>query len=176
MKFKSTILISSMAIIAVVTWISCEQKTKRQEMAMEDRLQMQLGTLIDSCWNEQNAEAFKAISTADFTRNLNGISVAKNQTEMEAHMSVFFTAFPDLEVSVEESDVRGKKVFILWQSMGTNTGVFGEVAPTGKKVKINGLSHLYFDDAGKLYREDVYYNELDLLQQLGYTLTPPNLE
>ena len=43
----------------------------------------------------------------------------------------------------------------------------------GKKVKINGLSHLYFDDAGKLYREDVYFNELDLLQQLGYSLQPP---
>lgn len=165
-----------MAVFLVVIWISCEQKTKRQEMVMEDQLQRQLVTFIDTCWNDRNVEAFRELSTADFTRNLNGISVAKNQTEMEAHMNVFFTAFPDLEVSVEESDVKGQKVFILWQSTGTNTGVFGEVAPTGKKVKINGLSHLYFDDAGKLYREDVYYNELDLLQQLGYTLTPPNLE
>ena len=176
MKFKSTILMSAMAVITLVIWISCEEKTKRQEIDREGQLQRQLAKLIDSCWNDQNAEAFRDLSTADFTRNLNGISVAKNQTEMEAHMSVFFTAFPDLEILVEESDVKGNKVFILWQSTGTNTGVFGEVAATGKKVKINGLSHMYFDETGRLYREDVYYNELDLLQQLGYTLTPPNLE
>ena len=91
-------------------------------------------------------------------------------------MNVYFTAFPDLEVSLEETEIKGNKAFLQWQSTGTNTGIFGEMAATGKKVKINGLSHLYFDDTGKLYREDVYYNELDLLQQLGYTLTPPNLE
>ena len=165
-----------MAIILLVVGVSCQHKTKKQEIVMENRLNLQLGTLIDSCWNGQNVDAFEGLSTDDFTRNLNGISVAKNQIEMEAHMKVYFTAFPDLEVSLEEAEVKGNKVFLLWQSTGTNTGVFGEVAATGKKVKINGLSHLYFDDAGRLYREDVYYNELDLLQQLGYTLTPPNLE
>ena len=176
MKFRTTLIISSMAIIFLVFWISCQEKTKRQETAMVDQLNTQLGTLIDSCWNDQNADAFEGISTEDFTRNLNGISVAKNQNEMEAHMKVYFTAFPDLQVSLEETEVKGNKVFLLWQSTGTNTGIFGEVAATGKKVKINGLSHLYFDDSGRLYREDVYYNELDLLQQLGYTLTPPVLE
>ena len=176
MKSRTTLIVSALAIIFLAFWISCQEKTKRQETAMENQLNSQLGTLIDSCWNDQNADAFENISTADFTRNLNGISVAKNQTEMEAHMKVFFTAFPDLKVSLEESEVKGNKVFLLWQSTGTNTGIFGEVAATGKKVKINGLSHLYFDDTGRLYREDVFYNELDLLQQLGYTLAPPILE
>ena len=92
MKFRTTLIISSMAIIFLVFWISCQEKTKRQETAMEDRLNTQLGTLIDSCWNDQNADAFQGISTADFIRNLNGISVAKNQNEMEAHMKVYFMA------------------------------------------------------------------------------------
>ncbi len=143
---------------------------------MEDRLNKQLSIFIDSCWNKQNLDTFQDLVTADFVRNLNGISVAKNQNEMEAHMQVFFTAFPDLEISLEESEIKDNKIFLLWQATGTNTGIYGEVAPTGKKVKINGLSHLYFDDVGKLFREDVYFNELDLLQQLGYSLAPPNLE
>ena len=165
-----------MAIILLVVWISCQEQSKKHEIVREQQLNVQLVTFIDSCWNAQNVSAFAGISTDDFTRNLNGISVTKNQNEMEAHMKVFFTAFPDLKISLEETAVKGNKIFLLWQSTGTNTGVFGEVAPTGKKVKINGLSHLYFDKSGKLYREDVYYNELDLLQQLGYTLAPPNLE
>ena len=63
-----------------------------------------------------------------------------------------------------------------WHSTGTNTGRFGELPATGKKVKIEGLSHLYFNEDGKMYQEDVFYNELNLLQQLGYSLNPPIVE
>ena len=164
------------AVLVANPFSSCREKSHVKELAMEDQLSSKLVMLIDTCWNNQNLGAFQDLATDDFVRNLNGISVAKNQNEMEAHMQVFFTAFPDLEISLEESEIKGNKIFLLWQSTGTNTGVFGEVAATGKKVKINGLSHLYFDELGRLYREDVYYNELDLLQQLGYSLSPPNLE
>ncbi len=143
---------------------------------METRLNQHLVTLIDSCWNNKDVGAIQELTTSDFVRNLNGIGVAKSQQEMEAHMKVFFKAFPDLAVSMEETDVKGNKIFLLWRFTGTNTGIYGEMAATGKKVRINGLSQLYFNDAGKLYREDVYFNELALLQQLGYSLNPPNLE
>ena len=176
MKARPIYIFSILALSTLVLISTCREESQNRDLAQENLLNQQLSTLIDSCWNKQNLDAFQELTTADFVRNLNGISVAKNQNEMEAHMQVFFTAFPDLEVSIEESEVKDNKVFLLWQSTGTNTGIYGEVAPTGKKVKINGLSHLYFDDVGKLYREDVYFNELDLLQQLGYSLTPPNLE
>ncbi len=128
---------------------------------------------MDSCWNKGNSESLTTISTENFTRHLNGIRVAGSQKEMQAHMAVYFTAFPDLEVVFDSVHIKDNKVFMHWTSTGTNTGVFGEFPATGKKVKINGLSHLYFDDMGMLYQEDVYFNELDLLQQLGYTLNPP---
>ncbi len=176
MKIRS-IFIFLLSLLFVSVFGSCqEQVFKKREVVMETRLSQQLVMLIDSCWNKKDVGAIQDLTTSDFVRNMNGISVAKNQQEMEAHMKVFFKAFPDLKVSMEETDVKGKKIFLLWQSTGTNTGVYGEIAPTGKKVRINGLSQLYFNDAGKLYREDVYFNELDLLQQLGYSLNPPNLE
>jgi len=33
-----------------------------------------------------------------------------------------------------------------------------------------------FDGEGKIAVEQVYYNELSLMQQLGHTLSPPVLE
>ena len=102
--------------------------------------------------------------------------MADTQREMKAHLSVFFTAFPDLELTLEHTYVKDDNAFVQWHSEGTNTGIFSEMVPTGKKVKINGMSQLYFNKEGKLYREIVYYNELDLLQQLGYTLVPPVLQ
>ena len=176
MKAKSVSVFLISALVLLLIWISCQDKVNKRELALEDQMKQSLVVFIDSCWNGQDMVLFQDLASEDFIRNLNGISVAKNINEMEAHMKVFFTAFPDLKVSLEETEIKNNKIFLLWQSTGTNTGVFGEVPPTGKKVKINGLSQLYFDETGKLYREDVYYNELDLLQQLGYSLTPPNME
>lgn len=155
---------------------SCQENKNRKDLAMQEQLQGQLKRYIDSSWNDQNMKILAKLTTSEFTRNLNGIRVAKSTNEMEAHMKVFFNAFPDLKISLEETEIKENKVFLLWQATGTNTGVYGEVGATGKKVKINGMSQLYFNDFGKLYREDVYFNELDLLQQLGYSLTFPNLE
>lgn len=107
---------------------------------------------------------------------MNGVKVAEGPAELEAHLQLFFTAFPDLVISAEDVRFKDNLAFIQWNAKGTNTGVFGEVGPTGKRVNINGLSHLSFSEEGRIIKEIVYYNELELLQQLGYTLIPPNLE
>lgn len=143
---------------------------------MDSVILAQLHTYVDSLWNQQDTSLLKLVSVRNFEKKINGIGVADNPREMQSHLNVFFTAFPDLRLSLEETHIQDGMAFIHWSTSGTNTGVFGEVAPTGKKVKINGVSHLYFNQEGKLYREFVYFNELDLLQQLGYTLVPPILQ
>ncbi len=169
-----------LVVTLILACTSCNQK-RGSETAFADREQdstvmANVRTYIDSLWNRKDTTLLKAISARGFERNLNGIEVARTPREMQAHFHVFFTAFPDLKLSLRDTYIDDGRVFIQWTSEGTNTGVYGEVAPTGKKVKINGMSQLYFDREGKLYREYVYFNELDLLQQLGYTLVPPILE
>ena len=63
-----------------------------------------------------------------------------------------------------------------WTATGTNTGTFGELKATGKKIKVSGASRIEFDQEGKIIFEDVFFNELSLLQQMGHTLTPPVVE
>ncbi|RKN81682.1 ester cyclase [Ulvibacterium marinum] len=160
---------------------SCHKPGKRdtQFMEMSSRdsiIRANLGVLVDSCWNNQDTTLLTGISAENFVRRLNGIQIAVSKREMQAHMNVFFTAFPDLKLTLDTLTIDDNKAFLEWTSKGTNTGVYGEVAPTGKKIKMNGFSHLYFTDSGELSREDVYYNELDFLQQLGYTLKPPILD
>jgi predicted ester cyclase len=68
------------------------------------------------------------------------------------------------------------EIYMSWTITGSNTGVFGELPPTGKRIKISGITRMDFDDEGKIAVEQVYYNELSLMQQLGHTLSPPVLE
>lgn len=174
---KVSILVA-IIIMMMISVTSCNrhQKSIEANAANELLITTTFRTYIDSCWNKGDTTGMKDLSTENFIRNLNGINVATSQSEMKAHMTVFFTGFPDLEVKLDSSYVHGNAIFTHWTSKGTHTGMFGEMAATGKKVEINGLSQVYFNTDGKLVREDLVYNELQLLQQLGYTITPPVLE
>jgi hypothetical protein len=43
-------------------------------------------------------------------------------------------------------------------------------APTNKKIVVHGLSIWKFDREGKAMQEDAYSDNLEVFQQLGYTM------
>ena len=163
-------------LFLIIAHPGCKSENSEQKGERQAKLSQQVNTWIDSCWNQRNFAALESLTSSKSTRFMNGVRVAEGPAELEAHLQLFFTAFPDLVITAEEVHFKDNIAFLQWNARGTNTGIFGEVAATGKRVNINGLSHLSFSGEGKILREIVYYNELELLQQLGYTLIPPNLE
>jgi len=164
----------------VAMTLSCKDQPSR-EMALlgkprDSVILDNIHTYFDSLWNLKDTAYLRKISGPGFVRILNGIPVAEGRREMQSHLHVFFSAFPDLKCTLDRVFIEDHTAFILWTTEGTNTGVYGEVGATGKKVKINGMAQMNFDEEGKLFQEYVYYNDLELLQQLGYTLVPPVLE
>ena len=85
-------------------------------------------------------------------------------------------AFPDLYATIDEMTVKGDKIIWVWTFTGTNTGLFhtplGDIPATGKKVQFSGVAIDRVDE-GKIVEEWVYFNVLQVLQQLGFTITPP---
>lgn len=156
--------------------VSCQQKKENNAPSKEEKMKATMLVFIDSCWNNKDMDKLPDVSSENFIRSMNGIQVANNQKEIRAHMNVFFMGFPDMKLTNNEMFVKGDIIFAKWTFTGTNTGIFGENAPTGKRVKVSGTSKVLFDGSGKMLLEDVYYNELDLLQQLGFTMNPPVLE
>lgn len=146
------------------------------DLAFEDKILDNTHIYVELCLNNKDYSFLKSCATNDFSRQLNGIQVASNLNEIEAHLMVYSIAFPNLNIKITEQSLHKNQVFIQWQLTGTNTGIYAEAMPTGKKVNINGSSTLVFDKTGKMKKEIVFYNELDLLQQLGYSLIPPILE
>ncbi len=168
---KRIIFISSILLILV---FSCDNRDNR--LSIEKDYQSKIDTLIEISWNNKDLSKIKNIFADDFTRIVNNVKIASSPNELEANMHVFFTGFPDLIISINNSSIKNNQVYLNWTFSGTNTGEFGEVPATGKKVKVNGFSHIIFNKEGKILHEDVCYNELDFLQQLGYTLSPPIVE
>ena len=75
-------------------------------------------------------------------------------------------AFPDLHFEVEELVAEGDTVVSRWTLTGTQTGEFLGIAPTGRKIRVAGMSLDHLKDGVLISGFDGWDN-LGLRQQLG---------
>ncbi|MCH9696437.1 MAG: ester cyclase [Gammaproteobacteria bacterium] len=126
---------------------------------------------IDALWNQRNSEHLSAAYAPDFPfdgptdRKFSGI------VSYQALLNSVLTAFPDLEVQVDEvywmgNDADGYLTSERWSAQGTHSGdgVYGE--PTGKPVQIWGITQHHIVN-GRIVREWLLFNELDLMMQIA---------
>ena len=82
----------------------------------------------------------------------------------------FFTmyraAFPDTHMEIEDQLADGDKVVTRWTATGTHTGDLMGIPPTGKQVKVPGITidRLKGD---KIVEYWSLFDQLGLLQQIG---------
>jgi steroid delta-isomerase-like uncharacterized protein len=166
-----------LALSLLFALFSCAQKETAPVENIEEEVNLKkVESLIEKVWNEKDLSAIDSLFSNTLIREVNGVNLASNKKELTANLQLYFNGFPDLQINLEEMTTVGNHVYLYWTLSGTHTGIFGELPPTGKKIKIRGISRTDFDDTGKIIRERVFYNELSLLQQMGYTLNPPLLE
>jgi steroid delta-isomerase-like uncharacterized protein len=75
-------------------------------------------------------------------------------------------AFPDLHFRVEELVAEGDTVVSRWTLTGTHTGPFLGIAPTGRTIRVGGMSLDHLQD-GLLVSGFDGWDNLGLRQQLG---------
>lgn len=75
-------------------------------------------------------------------------------------------AFPDWHISVDYWIQKGNKHIVKWTIVGTHTGDFLGIKPTGKRFKKTGVDIETIVD-GKITEHDGADDMLSLLQQIG---------
>jgi steroid delta-isomerase-like uncharacterized protein len=86
-------------------------------------------------------------------------------------LTVFFTGFPDLAFTVEDLVAEGDQVAVRWTFTGTHTGPFMGVPPTGRQVRMAGISLLRIE-GGRIVEDWVVDDLLGLMQQIGAVTLP----
>ena len=83
---------------------------------------------------------------------------------------------PDLVMAFPEVLAKPDRIVTVWTMTGTQTGPMvmpgGTLPPSGRKVNVSGMSIDYLKD-GKMAKEVVIFNTLEMLMQLGFQLMPP---
>jgi len=170
----SRILAKSLLIMLLFHF--CGDQNASNHTSTEVRNKNSLVAFIDKGWNEKDLASINNYFSNAFIRNVNNVKVASDREELAAHMQVYFTGFPDLTIEMDNIVSEGNQIYLSWTLNGTNTGQFGDLSATGKRIKISGMSLIDFNEEGKIIQDKVFYNELSLLQQMGHTLNPPNLQ
>ena len=75
-------------------------------------------------------------------------------------------AFPDIHFAIEEIVAEGDTVVARWTLTGTQTGPFLSIPPTGRRVRVGGMSLDHLEN-GVLVSGFDGWDNLGLRQQLG---------
>jgi steroid delta-isomerase-like uncharacterized protein len=76
------------------------------------------------------------------------------------------TAFPDTEVVVEDAFAVDDKVAVRWTATGTHKGEIFGAAPTGNRIRIEGVTIVRIEN-GKIVEGWDNWDRLGMLQQIG---------
>jgi steroid delta-isomerase-like uncharacterized protein len=91
----------------------------------------------------------------------------RGHEEARQFITMYTTALPDLNATVEDVIAEGDKVVTRWTIRGTHQGEIEEFGPpTGKQAELQGIS-IHRIEGGKIVEEWNRYDNLSLLQQLG---------
>ncbi len=154
----------------------CQQAEEVAEGISEEEAIVLLDKALE-IWNDGNLALVEDVfapevvaRTSTFAEDIVGLEGIKNWVKFAR------TAFPNMHMTFDEIIVKGNNIVGLFTVTGTNTGELsmpsGDLPPTGQKVRFSGLGIDRVKN-GKITEELVFYNVLDMMLQLGFTLTPP---
>ncbi|HEX8871878.1 MAG TPA: ester cyclase [Candidatus Acidoferrum sp.] len=111
--------------------------------------------LIDQLFSKSHALDDPSVSGAAV-----GPAVYRSQVQL------FLDGFPDLRFTVNETISEKGKIVAVWTVTGTHQGEFLGLAPSNKKMSIDGITVHEVAD-GKILESHVVWDALGLFDQLG---------
>lgn len=95
-------------------------------------------------WCSQNPASVAAFFAPEGSLAVNDAAPAVGREAIAAVAHGFMTAFPDLQVLMDDVVEEGDRVLYRWTLVGTNTGPGG----SGRPVRISGFEEWQFSDEG----------------------------
>ena len=123
--------------------------------------------IADEIWNRGRLEVVDEVMSADGKYHGPHMpnSLGNRETWKNA-IGMYRSAFPDAHVSFEELIESGDTIIGRWTATGTHTGDLPGVAPTGRPIRIGGIT-IYRFSAGKIVEAWEQLDMLGMWRQLG---------
>ena len=125
----------------------------------------------EELWNERKIEIADEIFAPDcVTHQLQSgsedVGTLRNAEAIRHHVAGWLAGFEDLRFDVEEIFAEGDRVVSRCVALGTHTGIWFGIKPTGKRISIR-MVVIHRIASRKIAEDWVLVESLGFLQQLG---------
>ena len=114
-----------------------------------------------AAWCSREAARVAAFFAPNGSLSVNGAPAVGRGAITEVAQG-FMTAFPDMELLMDEVRIEGDRVVYHWTFIGTNTGPSG----TGKRVRFSGFEKWRIGEDGLLAESQGQFDSADYQRQL----------
>jgi hypothetical protein len=133
----------------------------------EDQL-LDFARRYTAAWCSQNAASVEAFYSVDGSLTVNDGAPAKGRLAITEVVQSFMTAFPDMQVVLDEVLMKGDSTEYHWTLTGTNTAPGG----TGNQVRISGFETWQFSDDGLIFSSRGQFDAAEYRRQLEQGVSP----
>ncbi|HVC79811.1 MAG TPA: ester cyclase [Chloroflexota bacterium] len=117
-----------------------------------------------AAWCSQDAARVAAFFSPSGSLAINGGASAVGRSAVTAVAQGFMTAFPDLEITMDDLLDQGETVMYKWTLLGANTGPGG----TGKRVRIRGFEEWRIGGDGLVAESLGHFDAAEYQRQLEH--------
>ena len=125
---------------------------------------------IEEIWNQEQLDVIDEIFAADFVFHVLGSPDIQGTEGYKQFVTMYRTAFPDLQFTIKDQIAEEDKVVIRWSTTGTHKGELMGIQPTGLPAPTPGITIGRYT-GGKCVEAWAIWDALGMLQQLG--VIPP---
>jgi steroid delta-isomerase-like uncharacterized protein len=126
----------------------------------------------EETFNRGNAEFAERVHGFGYQyHDITELAAPVDHATYMARNAQFAAAFPNRQVDIEDLIATGDRVVARAVMHATHTGPLGDIAPTGRKVRL-ASTIIYRFDQGRVVEEWEIFDKLGMYQQLG--VTPPS--
>lgn len=125
---------------------------------------------LEEVWNKGNMAKIDEYLSPDFVYHTIPFGLPSSLEGYKQHHNMLWAAHSNIHTSIEDMIAEGDKVVMRFRWVGTHTGEFLGIPPTGKQITNTGII-IYRLAGGKIVDQWDEKDLLGVMQQLG--IVPP---
>jgi predicted ester cyclase len=122
-----------------------------------------------AAWCSQDSASVAAFYSPDSSLSINDGPPAIGQRAITEAVQAFMSAFPDLQVLMDDILMQGDRAVYHWTLIGTNSGPGG----TGHRVRIGGFEVWKIGEDGLIAESQGHFDSAAYQRQLEQGITEP---
>ena len=122
---------------------------------------------INEAWNSHDIEGVLSFYAPGCVGEDVGTAIPLlGRDAMRTMLENYWRAFPDLKFEVVDSLAEGSRIAIFWIGEGTHQGTIMNIPPTGRRVRVRGVSIIEVED-GLIVRGQSIWDLAGMLRHMG---------